>query len=141
MVTPVKPRRSGCPISFGLDIFGDGWTLLVLRDLLLKGRRTFRDLAAGGEGIATNILTDRLKRLEAAGLIGRAPVPGDRRQVQYLPTGAGQALVPVLVELAYWGATHDPATASPPEFQQGYENDRDALVRAMAGGAGPEIGS
>jgi DNA-binding HxlR family transcriptional regulator len=141
MVTPVKPRRSGCPISFGLDIFGDGWTLLVLRDLLLKDRRTFRDLAAGGEGIATNILTDRLKRLEAAGLVGRAPVPGDRRQAEYRPTPAGRALVPVLMELAYWGSTLVPATASPPVFLECYEADRAGLLRRMAGGGGPEIGS
>jgi DNA-binding HxlR family transcriptional regulator len=137
MVTPVKPRRSGCPISFGLDIFGDGWTLLVLRDLLLKGRGTFGELAAGGEGIATNILADRLRRLEAAGLIARGEVAGDRRQVRYAATPAGRALVPVLVELAYWGAVHDPGTEAPAGFRAAYEADRVGLVRAMAcGGAG-----
>ena len=128
--TPNKPR-SGCPISFGLEIFGDSFSLLILRDVLLHGKRNFSEFLASGEGIATNILTARLLRLEAAGLLRRDPSPQDGRKVTYSPTEAALALVPVLVELAYWGATHDPATAAPPEFVQAYRADRDGLVKSM----------
>ena len=65
-------RRTGCPINFGLEIFGDRWTLLILRDLLLQNKRRFQELLQSDEGIATNILADRLKRLEAAGVIDQA---------------------------------------------------------------------
>ena len=64
-----KPRRSGCPVSISLEILGDRWSLLVIRDLMVRGFRTFKDFLGSGEGIATNVLSDRLQKLEAAGLI------------------------------------------------------------------------
>lgn len=137
MVTPPRPPRSHCPINFGLEIFGDRWTLLILRDLLLKGRRGFGELLAGGEGIATSVLADRLARLEEAGLVTRERAGADRRQVRYVATPAGQALLPVLVELAYWGAVHDPHTASPPAFALACRTDRAALLAWLAAGADP----
>ena len=70
---PPSGRRSDCPLSIALELFGDRWTLLILRDLLLKGFTTFKQFQQSGEGIATNILTDRLKRLQNAGLIVRRP--------------------------------------------------------------------
>ena len=66
-----SPPRSGCPINFGLEIFGDQWSLLLLRDMLIVGKRTFKEFQASEEGIASNILTERLKRLEACGIIRR----------------------------------------------------------------------
>lgn len=129
--TPTPPR-SGCPINFGLEIFGDQWSLLILRDMLIVGKRTFKEFQASDEGIASNILADRLKRLESCGIIGRERSPEDRRQVWYLPTEAGRALLPVLVEMSYWGATHDAATGAPPAFRGAYEADRDGLIRAIA---------
>lgn len=124
--TPV--RRSGCPISFSLDVFGDRWTLLILRDLLLKGKRHFRELANSDEGIATNILSDRLKRLESSGIIVRSRDADDRRQIIYSATEKGLGLIPVLLELAAWGATHDPQTDAPAEFVPGFTRDRDAVI-------------
>lgn len=129
--TPTAPR-SGCPINFGLEIFGDSFSLLILRDVLLHGKRGFSEFLTSGEGIATNILTARLQRLQDAGLLLRRPSPEDGRRVAYVPTEAAIALVPVLVELAYWGATHDPATAAPPQFMQAYRADREGLIRAMS---------
>jgi DNA-binding HxlR family transcriptional regulator len=137
MVTLPRPPRSHCPINFGLEIFGDAWTLLVLRDLLIVGKSGFSEFLASEEGIATNILTDRLARLEAAGLITRERGSADRRQVIYRATDAGKALVPVLVEMSYWGAKHDPLTAAPPAFVAGYEADRNGLLRAIAAGFDP----
>lgn len=131
MVTTPHPPRSACPINFGLEIFGDGFSLLILRDIVLHGKRSFSQFLASGEGIATNVLSDRLRRLEQCGLLQRQASAGDRRRVVYTPTPAAVALTPTLVELAYWGATHDPATGAPAEFVAAYRADRDALVRAM----------
>jgi DNA-binding HxlR family transcriptional regulator len=124
----VTDRRSGCPISYALDFLGDKWTLLVLRDLLLMNKRHYRELLAAEEGIATNILADRLKRLEAQGLINREADPGDRRQLIYRVTDKGISLVPVLLELAAWGARHDEKTAAPKAFAEEFRTDRDRVV-------------
>ena len=124
-------RRSGCPINFGVEIFGDRWTLLVLRDLLLKNKRHFRELLAAEEGIATNILSDRLKRLERHGIVVREPDPHDRRQVVYRVTARGIDLVPVLVEIAAWGAEHDAQTAAPDEFLVEYRADRSGMIARL----------
>ena len=131
MVKTPNPPRSGCPINFGLEIFGDSFSLLILRDMVLHGKRNFSEFLTAGEGIATNILTTRLVRLEEAGLLQRKRSTQDGRKVIYAPTAAAIALVPALVELAYWGAVHDPATAAPPEFVQAYRADRDGLIRSM----------
>jgi DNA-binding HxlR family transcriptional regulator len=128
--TPSK-RDSGCPISFALGIFGDRWSLLVLRDLILKGRHRYKELLAAGEGIATNILSDRLRRLEDHGLIVRQPDDQDGRQVIYRPTEMAVDLIPMLVELVVWGARNDPDTAVPADFVKQFEHDRDALIASI----------
>jgi len=134
MVTPPSPPRSSCPINFGLEIFGDQWTLLILRDLLIQGKSTFREFQASDEGIASNILSERLKRLEAAGLVTRAISETDRRVSVYRPTEAARDLIPVLVEMSYWGATHDAATGAPPAFTAAYRADRAGLIAAIRDG-------
>ena len=95
-------RRSPCPVACGLDLFGDRWTLLVIRDLFL-GRSRFKDFAASPEGIPTNILADRLSRLVEAGVLEQEPsVPGSRH-LAYRLTGKGRALAPVLRAMRDWG--------------------------------------
>ncbi|NJM81978.1 MAG: helix-turn-helix transcriptional regulator [Tabrizicola sp.] len=131
MVTAPSPPRSGCPIHLGPEIFGDRFSLLILRDVVLHGKRRFSEFLTSGEGIATNIPTARLSRLEAAGLLRRTTLPGDRRGVIYAPTEAAVALVPALVELAFWGATHDAATAAPAEFVAAYRADRAGFDRNL----------
>lgn len=81
--------RSACPISLALELLGDPWTLLVVRDLMFRGRHTFADLLAGGEGIASNILTDRLVRLERAGMVTKSASPTDARRYDYRLTEKG----------------------------------------------------
>jgi DNA-binding HxlR family transcriptional regulator len=130
-------RRSHCPINFGLEIFGDKWTLLILRDLLMQGKCSFREFQASEEGISTSVLADRLMRLEQSGLVRPERATEDGRQVRYQPTPACKRLLPVLVEMAYWGATHDAETASPPAFARAYEHDRAALLATLAAGADP----
>lgn len=122
-----KERCSGCPICYALDVFGDRWTLLILRDLLLHGKERYRDFLASDEGIASNILSDRLRRLEAGGIILREPDPGDRRQLIYRATDKGRTLIPVLLEIAAWGASNDPSTAAPPGFVESFYAHREAF--------------
>jgi DNA-binding HxlR family transcriptional regulator len=117
---------SGCPISYSLDIFGDRWTLLVLRDLILHGKSRFAELLSSDEKIASNILTDRLARLEEQGIIVREPDPDDRRQKICTVTRKGLTLTPVLLELAAWGASNDDNTGAPAGFANAYYADRDA---------------
>jgi len=104
--------RSGCPVSISLEIFGDRWSLLIIRDMMLRGHRTFREFQDSGEGIATNILSDRLKKLEAAGLIVSEPSEEDGRRVYYRLTEKRIDLAPVLLELLIWGARHEKTGAS-----------------------------
>ena len=116
-------RRSACPVSVSLDIFGDRWSLLIVRDMMVRGYRTFREFQQAGENIATNILSDRLEKLEAAGLISSEPVSGDGRSSHYRLTTKGIALAPVLLELLIWAAHHED-TGAPCAFIEQMEQNR-----------------
>ncbi len=95
-------RRSPCPVSCALDLFGDRWTLLVIRDLML-GRSRFKDFAASPEGIPTNLLSDRLARLVDAGVAEKVPAAAGSKRLAYRLTAKGEALRPVLVAIREWG--------------------------------------
>jgi DNA-binding HxlR family transcriptional regulator len=99
-------RRSGCPVSISLEAFGDRWSLLIIRDLMVRGFRTFKEFQDSGEGIATNILADRLQKLEAAEIITAEAEETDGRRINYRLTQKGIDLAPVLLELFVWGARH-----------------------------------
>jgi DNA-binding HxlR family transcriptional regulator len=131
MKRPAVGIRSHCPISYTLDIVGDRWTLLVLRDLVIAGKRNFRDFLASEEGIASNILTARLKVLEAHGMVTRRRDPGSGRQVLYEPTAKGLDLLPGLLEFARWGGKYDPQTAAPREMLRRIKQDREAVAREI----------
>lgn len=122
-----KGHDSGCPIAFVMEMLGDRWTLLVLRDLLMFGKQRYSELLASDEGIATNILSDRLKRLESCELITRAPDPNDGRQVIYKATAKGKSLTPVVLEIAAWGAKHDKKTRAPKAFAERFSQNREAF--------------
>src|ERR1700739_1910980 len=92
-------HRSGCPVSMSLEVFGDRWSLLIVRDLMVRGFRTFRDFTNSGEGIATNILADRLRSLVTAGIIESEADPQDGRRVNYRLTEKGIDLAPVMLDL------------------------------------------
>jgi len=121
-----RREKSNCPISYSLDLFGDRWTLLVLRDLILWGKTRFGDIQASDEKIASNILSDRLRRLEGQGIIGITKDPSDARQKIYTVTDKGRSLTPVLLEIAAWGASHDPRTGAPDDFADDFYADREA---------------
>ena len=103
-------ERSCCPITNGLDIFGDKWTLLIIRDLML-GKRRYQDLISSPENIASNILADRLKRLQLAGLINRRVYQQNPERYEYVLTQKGKDLKPVLEAIIGWGKKHCPNTA------------------------------
>ena len=130
MPSAESARRSGCPISISLEIFGDRWSLLVVRDLMFKGLRTFKEFAAAGEGIATNVLAERLERLEGAGIIARATDPADARRVLYHLTGKGRALAPVLIEMVIWAARYED-TDAPPRTVRAMREDRAAFLASL----------
>lgn len=122
-----RQRRSGCPISIALELLGDAWSLLIVRDLMFKERRTFNDFLTGGEGIASNILADRLRKLEDADIIAKRRDPQDARRFIYRLTSKGIDLAPVLVELVIWSARHE-QTDAPAAVVRSMRADRDGFV-------------
>ena len=109
---PKSKRRSRCPVSISLEMFGDRWSLLIIRDLMVRGFRTFKEFQESGEGISTNILADRLRKLEARGIITAEVEETDRRRVNYRLTEKGIDLAPVLLELLVWASRHEETGAS-----------------------------
>jgi DNA-binding HxlR family transcriptional regulator len=119
--------RSGCPVSVSLERFGDRWSLLIIRDLMVRGFRTFKEFQQSGEGIATNILADRLRRLEAAGILTAEVERADARKINYRLTEKGIDLAPVLFELLLWGARHE-KTGAPCAFIEEMVGNREAVL-------------
>jgi DNA-binding HxlR family transcriptional regulator len=127
---PKSKRRSGCPVSISLELLGDRWSLLVVRDLMVRGLRTFKDFQESGEGIATNVLADRLQKLEAAGIIAAEADETDGRRVNYRLTEKGIDLAPVLLELLIWGARHEETWAPCAAIAEMEENREAVLAEA-----------
>ncbi len=107
--------RSNCPITNTLDLIGDKWTLLIIRDMIFLKKKSFNEFLESPEGIATNILTDRLKRLEEYGLIEKKPYTKSPIRYQYTLTPRGEDLRPVIMEMVRWGNTHIEGTFVPPK--------------------------
>jgi len=104
---PAPKRRSGCPLNASIEMLGDRWSLLIIRDMMLRGSRTFKEFLGAYEKIATNILADRLRRLESYGIITARPDPNDGRKLIYILTPKGIDLAPVLTEMVLWAAAHE----------------------------------
>jgi DNA-binding HxlR family transcriptional regulator len=115
---PSPKRRSGCPLNASVEMLGDRWSLLIIRDMMLLGYRTFKEFLNSHERIATNILADRLQRLDNFGIIASAADPSDGRKLIYTLTPKGLGLAPVLTEMVLWAAAHE-------------ETGNQALVRLM----------
>jgi DNA-binding HxlR family transcriptional regulator len=103
-------HRSGCPINLSLEVFGDKWSLLILRDMMFGGKRHFRELLRSEEGISSNILADRLRRLVAEGMLTRAPDPTHKQKAIYSLTEKAIELVPTFAHLGVWGSKHLPVS-------------------------------
>ena len=124
---PETKRRSGCPVSVSLERFGDRWSLLIIRDLMIRGAHTFKDFQQSGEGIASNILADRLRNLEAAGIITAGAEKSDGRKINYRLTKKGIDLAPLVFELLVWAARHEETGASCAVMEK-MEKNRDAVL-------------
>lgn len=114
-------------MSVSLEIWGDRWSLLIVRDLMVRGLRTFKEFQESGEGISTNILAERLQRLEATGIIGAEADERDGRRVNYRLTEKGIDLAPVLLEMLIWGARHE-ETGAPCALVEEMAENREAVL-------------
>lgn len=124
-------RRSCCPINYALEVLGDKWTLLVIRDLVFLNKRHFKDFQSSPESIATNILSNRLKSLENEGVITREKDPDNKRQIVYELTRKGIDLIPLLVEMILWGDKYDPECQAPAELMERLKTDPKAFIQEL----------
>ena len=99
--------RSGCPLNASVEILGDRWSLLIIRDMMLRGFRSYKEFLSSYEKIATNILADRLRNLEKHGIITTQKDPRDGRKVIYRLTAKGIDMAPVLTEMVLWAGSHE----------------------------------
>jgi len=120
-------QRSTCPISSSLDVLGDKWSLLILRDMVFAGKSTYGQFLQSAEKIATNVLADRLAGLEAQGLVTKAVAADKKSKFTYRLTEKGVDTVPILVELVRWGATHCPTLVDPGLLAE-LQTSKDAAV-------------
>ena len=111
---PFRPARSGCPIATTLDLVGDRWSLVIIRDMLV-GKKRFGEFMTSPEGITTNILADRLKRMENSGLVARRPYQIRPPRHEYSLTPRGNSLLPVLQAICRWANRQFPDTWTPPD--------------------------
>jgi len=126
----MKPtiRKSDCPINFALEIFGDKWTFLIVRDLMFKGKHFYGEFLLSEEGIATNILSDRLSLLESNGIIGKSSDPSHKQKIIYRLTRKGIDLVPLLVEVIMWSAKYDKDSAVDMKFVKSVKRDKVGVI-------------
>jgi DNA-binding HxlR family transcriptional regulator len=130
-------RRSGCPLNASIEMLGDRWSLLIIRDMMLLGARTFKEFLNSQERPATNILADRLRRLESHGIITTQPDPTDGRKLIYLLTPKGLDLAPVLTEMVLWAGAHE-RTENQALIRE-MRKDKDAFIAAIRERCAPHV--
>jgi len=126
--------RSNCPLSFALDLLGDKWTLLIIRDMILDGKRFYKDFLGSKEGMATNILSDRLKKLENNGIITSKVYEQLKTRKEYALTDKGKDLIPVLVDMMVWSAKYQSDLAITQQFINKVKSDRDDVIQNILSG-------
>jgi len=124
--------RSNCPINFALETLGDKWTLLIIRDLMFKGKTSFGEFLQSQEKISTNILSARLAKLEEHGLIGKSVAIDKRSKVFYSLTSKGKDLLPIMLEITAWSAKHDSATNTPKSFLKQFAASKKDMIAMMS---------
>lgn len=123
--------RSECPISTALDIFGDKWSLLIIRDIMFKGKKTYGDFLESDERIATNILADRLALLECAKIISRHKHPDSKAKILYRLTEKGINLIYILVEIITWSEKYHEVHPYAKEFVKQIKKDKEGILKTM----------
>jgi len=126
----MKPtiRKSDCPINYAMEIFGDRWTFLIVRDLMFKGKHFYGEFLLSEEKIATNTLADRLSMLESNGIISKSSDPSHKQKIMYSLTKKGIDLVPVLVEFIMWSAKYDKNSAVEMKFVKSVKRDKVGVI-------------
>lgn len=127
----MKKNKSHCPINYTLEIVGDKWTLLIIRDIVLLKKKTYGELKNSPEKIATNILANRLSWLEREGILDKQPAPDNNKVFHYTLTQKGIDLIPLLLEMSVWGATYDPKTAAPQAIIHRIKNKRLEVINEI----------
>ncbi len=123
--------RSDCPINYALEYLGDKWTLLIIRDLIFEGKQFYKEFLTSKEGIATNILSDRLKKLEAQGIVVSQVYEKQRTQKIYQLTQKGRDLIPLLVEAIIWSAKYKQGLNVSDEFIAKLASDKEQVITAI----------
>jgi DNA-binding HxlR family transcriptional regulator len=124
-------KRSDCPVSYALDFFGDKWALLIIRDLVFEGKVFYKDFLNSKEKIATNILSDRLKKLENCGFIESQVYEKLKTKKVYSLTQKGKDLIPVLIEMMVWSSKYDNGLAVTKEFLTKADSNREELINYL----------
>lgn len=133
-------RKSDCPINFALEIFGDKWTFLIVRDLMFKGKHFYGEFLLSEEGIATNILSDRLSLLESNRIISKSSDPSHKQKIIYRLTRKGIDLVPLLVEVIMWSAKYDKDSAVDMKFVKSVKRDKVGMISQITSSLVDELG-
>ena len=123
--------RSHCPINFTLEHFGDKWSLLIIRDLMFKGKRHYNEFLEAGEQVSTSVLGDRLKKLEEHGIISKSEDSVKKSRIRYSLTQKGIDLLPILLEMIIWGGEKDSLTESPREFMEQATKNKQVLINQI----------
>lgn len=131
-----KELRSDCPINYALEFLGDKWTLLVIRDLVFEGKTFYKEFLQSKEGIATNILSDRLKRLETIGVVESQVYEKQRTQKVYSLTEKGKDLIPTLIELMIWSSKYKDGLLVSAVFLKKLETNKEEIIDAIRGSVG-----
>ncbi|MFC5403210.1 winged helix-turn-helix transcriptional regulator [Cohnella soli] len=124
-------NKSHCPINFALETFGDSWSLLIIRDIVYFGKKTYGEFLESEEGISSNILASRLAQLESNGILVKKPHEADKRKELYSLTDKGLNLIPILIDMAHWGAYYDSETDAPRKWIDAVQADREAMIRLI----------
>lgn len=134
MAKKKETQWNGCPIRFGMGIFGDKWTLLIIRDLMFKGKRFYGEFTDPEENISTNILADRLAKLLKDGLVTKQRDSDNKSRFVYALTRKGMDLVPMMLAMIDWSARYDPHTEAPKAFLKQLREDPDGLANEIKQG-------
>ena len=129
-----QQKRSLCPVNFALETFGDMWSLLIVRDIIYSHKSTYGEFLDSDENISTNILADRLVRLERVGILKKTKDKKDKRKDRYTLTQRGIDLYPMILEMMLWSAKYDPQTSAPKEFVTRAKKDRAGLIKEKQDG-------
>ncbi len=124
-------KRSGCPVSSALDVIGDKWSLLIIRDIMMHGKNTYNEFLKSKEKIATNVLADRLVMLESAGILVKEEHPESKAKIFYRLSHKGIDLLPVLVELILWADAYLPVDPEALAYGEVLKKDKTAIIKQL----------